>query len=214
MKAKRNQQQTRIDIWARRMVTPDRKQEALLNAAKSGNDDALGELIEEFRPLLRAEAMQSLAEVQARVGASDVVQLSWLSAFRGFPLFEGDIDAFIGWLRKIHDCNIKDAMRDQHADKRAIGKEVAASGVLPVVPGKITTASQRLVRREQQEQMDACLEQLPVAQREAIRLRFYEGLAVAEIVERMGRSETAVAGLLKRGLSTLRQLMKDEGNQL
>jgi RNA polymerase sigma-70 factor (ECF subfamily) len=211
MKAKRNQQQTRIDIWARRMVTPDRKKEALLNAAKSGNDDALGELIEEFRPLLRAEAMQSLAEVQARVGASDVVQLTWWSAFRAFPRFEGDVDAFIGWLRNIHECNIKDAVRDQHADKRAIGREVAASGVLPVAPGKITTASQRLVRREQQEQMDACLKQLPVAQREAIRLRFYEGLAVAEIVERMGRSETAVAGLLKRGLSTLRQLMKDEG---
>jgi DNA-directed RNA polymerase specialized sigma24 family protein len=94
------------------MVTPDRKQETLLNAAKSGNDDALGELIEEFWPLLRAEAMQRLAEVQARVGASDVVQLTWLLAFRGFPMFEGDIDAFIGWLRKIHDGNIKDAIRD------------------------------------------------------------------------------------------------------
>lgn len=196
------------------MITPDQQQNTLLKAAKSGNDDALGELIEEFRPLLRAEAMQSLAEVQARVGASDVVQLTWWSAFRGFPRFEGDIDAFIGWLRNIHECNIKDAVRDQHADKRAIRREVAASGVLPVAPGKITTASQRMVRREQQEQMDACLEQLPVAQREAIRLRFYDGLAVAEIVQRMGRSETAVAGLLKRGLSTLRQLMKDEGNQL
>jgi RNA polymerase sigma-70 factor (ECF subfamily) len=191
------------------MVTPDRKQETLLSAAKSGNDDALGELIEEFRPMLRGEALQSLAEVQARVGASDVVQLTWLSAFRGFPMFEGDVNAFIGWLREIHDCNIKDAIRDQHADKRAIRREVPGSGLLPVAPGKITTASQRLVRREQQEQMDACLEQLPVAQRQAIRLRFYEGLAVAEIVQQMGRSKTAVAGLLKRGLSTLRELMKE-----
>ncbi len=191
------------------MVTPDRQQSELLKAAKSGDDDALGELIEEFRPMLRAEAMQSLAEVQARVGASDVVQLTLWSAFRGFPMFEGDIDAFIGWLRRIHECNIKDAIRDQHADKRAIRREVPGSRLLPGAAGKITTASQRLVRREQQEQMDACLEQLPVAQRQAIRLRFYEGLAVAEIVEHLGRSETAVAGLLKRGLSTLRQLMKE-----
>jgi len=58
--------------------------------------------------------------------------------------------------------------------------------------------------------MDACLALLPVAQRESLQLRFYEGLSVAEIVDKMGRSETAVAGLLKRGLSALRAMMIDQ----
>jgi len=68
----------------------------LLNAAQAGDDDALGERIEAFRPMLRAEAMQTLAEVQGRIDASDVVQLTWWSAFRAFPKFEGDVEAFIG----------------------------------------------------------------------------------------------------------------------
>lgn len=191
------------------MVMPDQLQNSLLKAAKSGDDDALGLLIETFRPMLRADAMQSLAEVQARVGASDIVQMTWWSAFRGFPRFEGDVDAFIGWLRNIHDRNIKDAIRDQQAGKRAIRKEISPSGGFQNAAGKITSPSQKLMRREQQDQMDECMNKLPLAQREAIRWRFYEGLAVAEIVERMGRSETAVAGLLKRGLSTLRQMMKE-----
>jgi RNA polymerase sigma-70 factor (ECF subfamily) len=48
------------------------------------------------------------------------------------------------------------------------------------------------------------LHSLPETQAEAIRLRYLEGLTLAEIVDRMDKSETAVAGLLKRGLAKLR----------
>ncbi len=192
------------------MKSTNEDRDRLLTAARGGDDDALGELIENFRPLLRAEAMRTLTEVQGRVDASDIVQLTWWSAFRAFPKFEGDVDAFIGWLRNIHDRNLQDAVRDQHAEKRAIRREVAPSAVLPTAPGRLTSPSQKLVRIEQKENMEACLALLPPAQKEALRLRFYDGLPIADIVERMGRSETAVAGLLKRGLSALRELMAKE----
>ena len=54
------------------------------------------------------------------------------------------------------------------------------------------------------------LHQLPETQAEAIRLRYMEGLPLAEIVERMGKTDTAVAGLLKRGLQKLRTIMDTE----
>ncbi len=38
-------------------------------------------------------------------------------------------------------------------------------------------------------------------------------LAGSEIVEHIGRSETAVAGLLKRGLSSLRKLMSQSADE-
>ncbi len=191
------------------MTRINEDQDRLLKAAHSGDDDALGELIENFRPMLRAEAMRTLTDVKARVDASDVVQLTWWSAFRAFPKFEGNVDAFVGWLRNIHDKNLKDAVRDQHAEKRAVLREVAPSGVLRIAAAKVTSPSQRLVRIEQQEQMEACLALLPAAQKEALRLRYYDELSIAEIVAQIGRSETAVAGLLKRGLSTLRVLMEN-----
>jgi RNA polymerase sigma-70 factor (ECF subfamily) len=43
-----------------------------------------------------------------------------------------------------------------------------------------------------------------------VRLRFYEGFSVSDIVRQLGRSETAVAGLIKRGLSRLRQLLAEQ----
>ncbi len=179
----------------------------LLKIAGDGDDDALGALIENYRPMLRAEAMRSLAQVQARVDPSDIVQHTWWSAFRAFPKFEGDVDAFVGWLRKIHERNLRDAVRDQHAEKRAIQREVSASALLQAKPENATTPSQKLLQVEQRELMSRCIDTLPPAQREALRLRYYDGLSITEIVERIGRSDTAVAGLLKRALSTLRELM-------
>ncbi len=104
------------------MSQPDEHQQDLLHAAKNGDDDARGELIENFRPLLRAEAHRTLRDVQGRVDASDVVQMTWSSAFRAFPRFTGDVDAFVGWLRKIHERNLQDAVRDQHAGVLSIGR--------------------------------------------------------------------------------------------
>ncbi|MEZ6132874.1 MAG: hypothetical protein R3C59_29750 [Planctomycetaceae bacterium] len=70
------------------MIPIDDDRNRLLAAARGGDDDALGELIEHFRPMLRAEAARSLREVQGRIDASDVVQMTWWSAFRGFPRFQ------------------------------------------------------------------------------------------------------------------------------
>jgi RNA polymerase sigma-70 factor (ECF subfamily) len=50
----------------------------------------------------------------------------------------------------------------------------------------------------------SALEQLPETQREAVRMRYIEGLPLAEISQRLDRTTTAVAGLLKRGLENLR----------
>ena len=192
------------------MNMPNHDRAHLLKAARGGDDDALGELIEKFRPMLRAEALRTLTEVQGRCDASDAIQMTWWSAFRAFPKFEGDVDAFIGWLRNIHERNLRDVVRDQRAAKRAVHVEVSTSAVLPEAPGKITSPSQKLVRIEEQQHMEECLSQLPPPQKEALRLRYYDELPIAEIVERMGRSETAIAGLLKRGLSALRELMGKE----
>jgi RNA polymerase sigma-70 factor (ECF subfamily) len=51
------------------------------------------------------------------------------------------------------------------------------------------------------------MDQLPETQREALRLRYVEGLSLKEIAEKMDKTEMAAAGLLKRGLQSLRELM-------
>jgi RNA polymerase sigma-70 factor (ECF subfamily) len=53
----------------------------------------------------------------------------------------------------------------------------------------------------------SCLDKIPETQREAIRMRYLEGMSLKSISDRTGKSEMAVAGLLKRGLRALREVM-------
>ena len=62
------------------------------------------------------------------------------------------------------------------------------------------------MRGEQAVRLAMLLGKLPQDQREALRLRYLEGKTLLEIAERLDRSEMAVAGLLKRGLRSLRDL--------
>lgn len=55
-----------------------------------------------------------------------------------------------------------------------------------------------------------CLMKLPENQREAVRLRHLEGWTLDEISKRLEATPSAVAGYLKRGMHTLRKLMRDE----
>ena len=55
--------------------------------------------------------------------------------------------------------------------------------------------------------MLSSLARLTDDQRHVVQLRYLEGLPVAEIAGRLGRSEDAVHALCRRGLMTLREAM-------
>jgi len=55
------------------------------------------------------------------------------------------------------------------------------------------------------------LAQLPEDQRLAVEMKHLEGATVAEIAAVMERTDTAVGGLLRRGLARLRELMHPPG---
>ena len=63
----------------------------------------------------------------------------------------------------------------------------------------------KVERDEQGLQLAEALAKLPDAQREALELQHWHSWPVARIAEHMGRSKTAVAGLLKRGWMKLRE---------
>ena len=63
---------------------------ALIDRARGGDEGALGELLEVYRGYLRVLAERKLGpRLQARVGSSDLVQKSFLSACRNFKEFAG-----------------------------------------------------------------------------------------------------------------------------
>lgn len=188
----------------------------LLDQALTGDPEALGNLLEHYRAYLTVLAKRYLDKrLSGRLDPSDIVQITFLEAQRDLASFRGhQIEELLGWLRNILRNNVSSA-HQQHlfAQKRSAGREVSNSptdsrpAVTDLIPSETTSPSQRLMRDEAAVYLANCLEEISETQREALRLRYVEGLSLKEISNEMEKSEMAAAGLLKRGLQALRQRM-------
>jgi RNA polymerase sigma-70 factor (ECF subfamily) len=120
-------------------------------------------------------------------------------------------------LRQILARNLAHAVRDFGREKRDVGRERSLEVSLEASSARIdawliaqqSSPSQKAERHEQLTRLADALAKLPDAQREAVILHYWQDWPVAAIAEHLGRSGTAVAGLLKRGLQQLRELLQD-----
>jgi RNA polymerase sigma-70 factor (ECF subfamily) len=69
------------------------------------------------------------------------------------------------------------------------------------------TPEEDILKSELINNLARCLKSLPLDQREAVVLRFYQGLSFAEIAAISGRSESAVKMRVYRGLERLKKVM-------
>ena len=191
----------------------------LLDQALRGDTDSLGRLLEEQRVALHRLAKRQLeGRIAVRVDPSDILQQTFLEAYRGFPQFAGqDLRELVAWLRSILDHKIAGAIRDHTLlQKRDLSREQSMDdshgGGAPLkqdLDANLTTPSQKAIRGEQAKRLDQALAALPDDQREAVRLRHLEGWALAEIALRVGRTPAATAGLIKRGMKALRRRLHE-----
>jgi RNA polymerase sigma-70 factor, ECF subfamily len=166
--------------------------------------------------------LQVLARVQlnpryrAKLSASDLVQQTMMQAVNGFGEFQGKTEAELrGWLRQILARNLAHLHRDLHRDKRDIDRERSIEDRLHqssmrlegLLAGNEASPSQQAITRERVMALAGALERLPESQRDAVRLYYLEGLKIGDVAGQMGRSTSAVAGLLHRGLKALRSVM-------
>ncbi len=197
----------------------------LLIGAKAGSNEALGRLLEQYRGYLLMLAHRYLSErLRRRIDPADIVQITFMEAKRDLPSFRGETTAeFSSWLRGMLKNNVASAVtRHVTAQKRSLKREVqlgnhaendsAGGGWIQQLPGSTTSPSGVAIRAEATIALLEALHQLPETQAEAIRLRYMEGLPLADIVQRMGKTEMAVAGLLKRGLQKLRTILDDRSS--
>jgi RNA polymerase sigma-70 factor, ECF subfamily len=184
----------------------------LILRARDGDADALGQILEHHRQQLRTVAERELAgQLGARVGASDVVQQTFLSACRRIQDFRGGTSGeFAVWLARIHERNIQDAVRRHVATRRrSVDREQPdVQGNLP--DSTASSPSQRAMRLERADALEKQLAALPEDQAEAVRLRHIEGWSLDQIATHFGRSRDATASLLKRGVENLRKRIQPD----
>jgi RNA polymerase sigma-70 factor (ECF subfamily) len=191
---------------------------ALLEKARQGDREALGRLLEAQRAALHRLAERQLdGQIAARVDASDIIQQTFLEAHRSFSQFAGqDARELTAWLQGILDHKVAGAIRD-HAllQKRSVYRDRSmddshggGASLKNELDAGVSTPSQRAIRGEEEELLMKALSVLPDDQREAVRLRHLEGLALADVARHLGRSPAATAGLIKRGMQVLRRQLR------
>ena len=173
-----------------------------------------GAELERYRNYLRLLARVQLgARPTGRVDPSDLVQQTLLEAYQKRDQFRGVGDAERGaWLRRILARNIADVLRAQGRLKRDVSRErsleeelVASSSRLGAwLAAQEPTPSEHAQRHEQAIRLADALARLPIDQRDALVLHYWQGCSLAEVGVHLQRTTSAVAGLLKRGLKQLR----------
>jgi RNA polymerase sigma-70 factor (ECF subfamily) len=146
-----------------------------------------------------------------RDGASDVVQQTLLEALQQRDQFHGTQDGErAAWLRRALTNNLIDTDRARHRQKRDVSREidVSAARLGDLLAADVPSPSQEAARGEDAVALAAALELLPEAQRQALVWQHWHGLTLAQIGARLDRTPVAVAGLLKRGLKRLREILK------
>jgi RNA polymerase sigma-70 factor, ECF subfamily len=169
--------------------------------------------------LLLLARLQMHAHMQAKLDASDVVQQALLQAHQAQDQFRGHSEGERrAWLRKILANTLATEARKFAGEGRDISRErsieqqldQSSSRLEILLAAEQSSPSERAVRSDELLRLAYGLARLPADQRQVVELHHLQGLAVADVAERIGRSRPAVVGLLYRGLKRLRELLRSE----
>ena len=192
------------------LVTP----ELLLEKARAGDADALGQLLEQYRQYLRLLAQSQVGRsLRVRLDPSDLVQETLLEAQRDFSHFAGDGEGELtAWLRRILVRNLTDQLKHHHSQKRDLQREqpleLLVEQAHAALAAPLSTPSAQASRREQAVVLAQAMAQLPADYREVITRRHLEGESFEAIAARMGRTSGAVRMLWMRALERLGSIME------
>jgi len=194
----------------------------LLRDAASGNHDAFARIMGGDNDRLRRMVEVRLDDrLRSRVGVSDIVQETWLTAFsRLEDYLERQPVSFFVWLRMVAAERIIDAWRTHaEAEKRSLLKELpidkygipiaGSASIARQLIGRGSSPSEKMSRRELCDQVESQLALLSPADREILVLRHLEELTIVEASEVLCISASATSNRYLRALHRLRERMKE-----
>ncbi len=176
----------------------ERSDGALLRAARLGDTDAFGAVVERHGPGMRRYARFILGDED---DAADATQEALVSAWRGLGTFRGE-SSLRTWLFTLVSRRAADLQRRR---RPVPVPEEQLEQRLPTVPD---TASGSALEADLVEALRAALQDLPWRQRACWVLRELEGLSYDEIAATVGVTSGQVRGYLQRGRATLAERME------
>ena len=171
------------------------------------------ELYRHYLSVLARCMVRDAGRLRSKVEPSDIVQETLLQAHKAGSNFRGQTPAELtAWLRQILANKFLDAARHHGRQKRDVAQErsvcnsldASSQRLLDLIPSDESSPSEKVLRLERAARLAESLSALPGDQQLAVELHHLLGYTLAEVALETGRSRASVAGLLRRGLKSLR----------
>lgn len=192
---------------------------ALLARAIAGDGAALEQLLVPFQSRLFSRLSRRIPLTLAGVvSPEDLLQETYLEIFRQIRQFQPrGRGAFVRWVLMVADGRLIQSIRTYTAAKRGGGRIAvdptlstsSALDLLELARVDPNSPSRAAAGNEIESAVYGALESLKSEYRDAVRMRFLEGLSIADVASRLGRSEWSVHKLCNRGLRQLREILGD-----
>ena len=175
--------------------------EELVARSRSGDLESFNQLITRWERPIYALAYRVIGQEE---DARDVVQETFLRAFRGIGAFKGQAK-FSSWLYRIALNLCRDWIRRRRRSPIALVPEDMDLEDLAADTGPSESVEDLVARRELSSVVEAAMDKLPEEQRTAIILKEYHGMTFQEIADLQGCPLSTVKTRLYQGLSVLRR---------
>lgn len=180
--------------------------EALVAKSRRRDRAAFAELVRRTARLIYSR--QFLA-VRDRQLAEDLTQETFLVAWRSIDQVT-DAAGFRPWLFTVARTVALDAHRARSRRKRSA--PLMSDDAAPMAAAASLTPEQSADRREQCQRALDALAMLPAEYREPLSLRYLAGADYQTIGRQLGLSNGSLRGLLGRGMTRLRQMLRADAD--
>ena len=187
-----------------------RTDEELVARSIGGDVDSFNQLVLRWERPIYALAYRVIGREEE---ARDVVQETFLRAFRGIKNFRGQAK-FSSWVYRI----ALNLCRDWIRRERRAPIQAAPEGVdlveLAAEQGPVESIETLVARNDMSRAVAAAMARLPEEQRTAIILKEYHGMTFQEIADLQGCPLSTVKTRLYQGLSVLRRQLERQGQMV
>ena len=167
----------------------------LVLRAQQGDQAAFGSLYEQYSPLVHRFLRRRLDGAEEVV--EDLTEDVFVKVYEKLDRYVERGLPFTAWLYRIAHNHLVDYLRSL--------PRMSAAPLDSVAEMPERSASAAFGRVIDRQSLEPAFARLTPEQRQAIELRFLEGMSVAETAAAMGRTEEAVKKLQARGLANLRR---------
>jgi RNA polymerase sigma-70 factor, ECF subfamily len=187
----------------------------LIEQARGGSALALGQLMERCRRYLLLVANDSLdSDLRPKVGASDLVQDTFLEAHQDFSHFQGTTEReLLAWLTKILTNRLCNNTRHYRGTlKRDIDREEsleAGDEARRSLPVQAAAPVQALIAVDDSQRLREALQRLPKPMRDVLILRTWERQTFVEIAAQLEATPDAVRKMWGRAVRRLQAELRE-----